>query len=165
MLLPQMQRIVETGAVPCDGIVQQTIRGFLCGNGIVPVLRELASKDDSESGERPHPKDTGCTKLTTALVELFNENAFLGEGMHFCHCLRDPEEEKAMRIEFILGLTAVKRERDVFFMESHETDDRPYLMQDNFPDDIRIPEDVLLKACPFIRSAFGAKDIGKFAEP
>lgn len=38
-------------------------------------------------------------------------------------------------------------------------------MQDNFPDHIRIPEDVLLKACPFIRSAFGAKDIGRFSDP
>ncbi|THV46049.1 hypothetical protein BGAL_0422g00070 [Botrytis galanthina] len=170
MFLPQMQRIVETGIVPCDGIVQQTLRGFLCGHGIVPVLRELASKDDSEPGERPHPKATGCTKLTTALVELFNENALLGEGMDFCHSLRDPEKEKAMRIEFIPGSSNVPvqlplKERDVFFMESHETDDRPYLMQDNFPDHIRIPEDVLLKACPFIRSAFGAKDIGRFSDP
>lgn len=103
MFLPQMQRIVETGIVPCDGIVQQTLRGFLCGHGIVPILRELASKDDSGPGERPHPKATGCTKLTTALVELFNENALLGEGMDFCHSLRDPEKEKAMRIEFIPG--------------------------------------------------------------
>ncbi|TEY49381.1 hypothetical protein BOTCAL_0287g00050 [Botryotinia calthae] len=170
MFLPQMQRIVEIEMVPCDGIVQQTLRGFLCGHGIVPVLRELASKDDSEPGVRAHPKGTGSTKLTSALVELFNENALLGEGMDFCHSLRDPEKEKAMRIKFILGSGSVPvqlplKERDVFFMESHETDDRPYLMQDNFPDHIRIPEDVLLKACPFIRSAFGAKDIGKFADP
>ncbi|TGO83882.1 hypothetical protein BPOR_0579g00010 [Botrytis porri] len=169
MFLPQMQRIVETGIVPCDGIVQQTLHGFLCGHGIVPVLRELASKDNSKPGKRPHPKNTGSTKLTTALVELFNENALLGEGIDFCHSLRDPEKEKAMRIEFIPGsnvpVQLPLKERDVFFMESHETDDRPYLTQNHFPDRIRIPEDVLLKACPFIRSAFGAKDIGKFTDP
>ncbi|TGO20604.1 hypothetical protein BPAE_0281g00040 [Botrytis paeoniae] len=176
MFLLQMQRIVETGMVLCDGIAQQTLRGFLCGHGIVPVVRELASKDDSEPGERPHPKDTGSTKLTTAVVELFNENALLGEGMDFCHSLRDPEKEKAMRIEFIPGqvynnlwfsnvpVQLPLKERDVFFMESQETDDWPYTMQDNFPDHIKIPEDVLLKACPFIRSAFGTKNIGKFAE-
>ena len=103
MFLPQMQRIVETGMVPCDGIIQQTLRGFLCGHGIVPVIRELASKDDSEPGERAHPKGTGSSKLTSALVKLFNENALLGEGVDFCHSLRDPEKEKAMRIEFIPG--------------------------------------------------------------
>ncbi|KAM0313856.1 hypothetical protein ACHAO8_005102 [Botrytis cinerea] len=169
MFLPQMQRIVETGMVPCDGIIQQTLRGFLCGHGIVPVIRELASKDDSEPGERAHPKGTGSSKLTSALVKLFNENALLGEGVDFCHSLRDPEKEKAMRIEFIPGgsvpVQLPLKERDVLFIESHETDDRPYLIQDNFPDYIRISEDVLLKACPFIHSAFSAKDIGKFADP
>ncbi|KAF5874699.1 uncharacterized protein Bfra_004714sa [Botrytis fragariae] len=164
-----MQRIVETGIVPCDGIVQQTLRGFLCGHGIVPALRELASKDDYEPRARPHPKDTGSKKLTTALVELFKENALLGEGMDFCHSLQDPEKEKALRIEFVPGSNVLVqlplKERDVFFMESQGTDDRPYLTQDNFPDHIGIPEDVLLEACPFIRSAFGAKDIGKFVYP
>ncbi|KAF7956470.1 hypothetical protein EAE96_003811 [Botrytis aclada] len=169
MFLPQMQKIVETGIVPCGGIVQQTLRGFLCGCGIVPVLRELASRNDYEPGKRPHPKEAGRTRLTTALVELFNENALLGEGMDFCHSLRDPEKEKTMRIEFVPGSSVPVqlplKKRDVFFMESHEAGDRPYLLQDDFPDHIRIPEDVLFKACPFICSAFVSKDIGKFSDP
>ncbi|KAJ8064043.1 hypothetical protein OCU04_007884 [Sclerotinia nivalis] len=55
-------------------------------------------------------------------------------------------------------------ERRVYFMKHHETSDIPYLAQNNFPERIVVSEIVVMKECPFVRSAFDSKDTGKFVD-
>ncbi|TGO72399.1 hypothetical protein BELL_0458g00020 [Botrytis elliptica] len=80
------------------------------------------------------------------------------------------ESQKHMRLEFLVTSAKVPvelplNERIVFIMKEHETSDEPYLTQSDFPEYISISEEVLMRACPFIRAAFSYKDMGKFDDP
>ncbi|TGO47280.1 hypothetical protein BCON_0285g00040 [Botryotinia convoluta] len=161
ILLPELQEIIKKGVVPHDSILHSVLRNTLCTVGVVPVIRSLTAQDNPESAEMAHPKGITVTKLTTAVVDLFNENIVrrsvinqLPESSsHSSEPIDDKgrtlamiESQKHMRLEFLVTSTKVPvelplNERMVFIMKEHETSDEPYLAQSDFPEYISISEE------------------------
>lgn len=53
----------------------------------------------------------------------------------------------------------------VVLLKHHETSDLPYVVQgDAFPQKIWANEDILMKGCPFIRTAYTTKCLGNFED-
>ncbi|QSZ29841.1 hypothetical protein DSL72_004359 [Monilinia vaccinii-corymbosi] len=156
LLLPEMQRIVKSRTVPKDTIVHQALRGILCDPGMVPVLRSLNAQDDVV-----HPEGVRPTKLTKAIVDLYQDDLQRGEAI----VLPKPSDEPQfpLRSDRIIRRLELS-ERRVFFMSSHEASDEPYMGQKNFPPCIFVDERVLMGACPFVRSAFTEKYLGNFED-
>ncbi|KAF7920488.1 hypothetical protein EAE99_008102 [Botrytis elliptica] len=187
ILLPEIQEVIKKGVVPHDSILHSVFRNTLCTAGVVPVIRSLTAKDNPASAEMTHPEGVTVNKLTTAVVDLFNENIVRKSVINHVpeplshssepsddkgRSLAMIESQKHMRLEFLVTSANRKvpvelplNERIVFIMKEHETSDEPYLTQSDFPEYISISEEVLMRACPFIRAAFSYKDMGKFDDP